>query len=120
MSPESPHHGSDARSARTGTAQTAAVRLALVARSTRSASISISRPREQPAWPNDQDNQKSQMPGKDLPRRRERGPDGLGNAKENATGQRTPHAAKPTDNHGLERQDQPDRPGCRIKDCANR
>jgi hypothetical protein len=59
------------------------------------------------------------MPGKDLPRWRERSPYGLGNAEENATGQCTPNAAKAADNHGLERQNQPNWPGCRIKNCAN-
>ena len=94
----------------------AKTRLARVARSTRTGvSMSVSRAREQPARANDQDEQEGEVAGEDLPGRRQRGAERLRDAQHHAANQRAPQAAEPADDHGLERQDQPDRPGRRIE-----
>src|SRR5579872_7452701 len=123
MSPASPHHGSETSAARITAASAAKMRLAPVARSTRTvstaAAISVPRPRKQPAGAQNQDDQKGDMTGEDLPIRIERRADRLGDTEHHAADQRTPHAAEAADDDGFERKNEPDRPGRWIEDRAN-
>src|SRR5579862_2430421 len=110
MSPASPHHGIAASTARSSTVKTAKVLLALVPRSTWTcASISIPRPRKQSARADDQDGEKGEMSGEDLPGRIERRTEGLGDAEHHAADQRPPQAAEAADDHRLKGEDKPDR-----------
>src|SRR5271169_3339130 len=109
ISPASPHHGNATSATNTITPTTAKTRLALVARSTRTESMSVPRAREQPAGSNHQDDQKGDVTGENLPGRRQRRTDRLSDAQHHAADQRTPQAAQPANDHGLECQDQPDR-----------
>src|ERR1700722_17710123 len=120
ISPASPHHGKATSAASMTTAATAKMRLAQVPRSTRSVSMSVSRAREQPARPNDQDNQKGDVPSEDLPGRRQRGTDRLRDAQDHAADQRAPHAAEAADDHRFKRQNQPDWTGRRIEVRSDR
>jgi hypothetical protein len=63
----------------------------------------------------DQDDQEGDVAGEDLPGRRQRRADRLRDAEHNAADQRAPHVAEPADDHRLESQDEPDRPGRRIE-----
>src|SRR5580704_13563847 len=94
MSPALPHHGSAASAVRSGTIAMAKPRLAFVPRSTRMGSMSVPRAREQPVRAQDQNDQKGDVSGENLPVWIERGPDGLGDAEHHAADERTPYAAE--------------------------
>src|SRR4051812_1496886 len=104
MSPESPHHGSDASAARPTATTTANTWLAAVARSTRTgcrvSAISIPRAREQPARPDDQDDKEGDVAGQDLPGRRQRAAKGLRKPHPHPPDQGPPQAAEPADDDG--------------------
>src|SRR6202034_3372576 len=103
MLPASPfHHGIATSAATSGTATRAKTRLAFVPRSTRTDSMSVPRPWEQPARADDQDGEKGEMSGQDLPVRIERRADGLGEAEDDAAEQRAPHAAEAADDDRFE------------------
>src|SRR5262249_2265408 len=115
IDPRSLHHGSETSATSTGTQANAKMRLAAVPRSILIGSMSIPRAREQPARPDDENDQERDMPGQDLPGRRQRGPDRLRDAKHHAAEQRAPQIAEAADDDRFERKDEPDRSGRRIE-----
>src|ERR1700682_3330944 len=116
IQPASPHHGKAISAASAGAATKVKVRLAFVPRSTRSGSMSVPRARKQPARADDQDDEKSDVAGEDLPSRRQRRADRLRHGEDHAADQRAPHIAESADDDGLESENEPDRSGRRIED----
>src|SRR5580700_7620199 len=99
IQPASLHHGKATSARSTGAATTAKARLAFVARSTRSASITSPWCAETARSADDQDDQEGDVAGEDWPGRRQRRADRLCDAEHHAADQRTPHIAEPADDH---------------------